>query len=30
MEIRDTDGVTVLPVNTVGELWCKGPQVVEG
>jgi long-chain acyl-CoA synthetase len=30
MEIRDLDGVTVLPVNTVGELWCKGPQVVQG
>ncbi len=30
MEIRDTDGVTVLPIDEVGELWCKGPQVVEG
>jgi long-chain acyl-CoA synthetase len=30
MEVRDTDGVTVLPVGAVGELWCKGPQVVKG
>jgi len=30
MEIRDpADGVTVLPVGTVGELWVKGPQVVK-
>jgi long-chain acyl-CoA synthetase len=31
MQIRDpADGRTVLPVNAVGELWCKGPQVVKG
>jgi len=30
MQIRDpADGTTVLPVNAVGELWCKGPQVVK-
>ena len=30
MQIRDpADGVTVLPVGTVGELWVKGPQVVK-
>jgi long-chain acyl-CoA synthetase len=31
MQIRDpADGKTVLPPNAVGELWCKGPQVVKG
>ncbi len=31
MQIRDpADGVTVLPVGAVGELWVKGPQVVKG
>ena len=31
MQVRDpADGVTVLPVGAVGELWCKGPQVVVG
>ncbi|MGZ6017581.1 MAG: class I adenylate-forming enzyme family protein [Phenylobacterium sp.] len=31
MQIRDpADGKTVLPVGAVGELWCKGPQVVKG
>jgi len=31
MQIRDpADGVTVLPPGAVGELWCKGPQVVVG
>ena len=31
MQIRDpADGTTVLPVNAVGELWVKGPQVVKG
>jgi long-chain acyl-CoA synthetase len=31
MQIRDpADGRTVLPLNAVGELWCKGPQVVKG
>ena len=31
MQIRDpADGVSVLPAGAVGELWCKGPQVVKG
>jgi len=31
LQIRDpADGVTVLPVGAVGELWCNGPQVVKG
>jgi long-chain acyl-CoA synthetase len=31
MQIRDpADGKTVLPAGAVGELWCKGPQVVKG
>ncbi len=31
MQIRDpADGKTVLATNAVGELWCKGPQVVKG
>jgi long-chain acyl-CoA synthetase len=31
MQIRDpVDGRTVLPTGAVGELWCKGPQVVKG
>ncbi|WP_293904643.1 class I adenylate-forming enzyme family protein [Phenylobacterium sp.] len=31
MQIRDpADGVTLLPEGAVGELWCKGPQVVKG
>ncbi len=31
MQIRDpADGRTILPVGAVGELWCKGPQVVKG
>jgi long-chain acyl-CoA synthetase len=31
MQIRDpADGVTLLPTGAVGELWCKGPQVVKG
>ncbi|PZQ61570.1 MAG: fatty acid--CoA ligase [Phenylobacterium zucineum] len=30
MQIRDpADGKTVLPAGAVGELWCKGPQVVK-
>ena len=29
LQIRDVaDGVTVLPANTLGELWARGPQVV--
>jgi long-chain acyl-CoA synthetase len=31
LQIRDpVDGVTVLPVGAVGELWSNGPQVVKG
>jgi long-chain acyl-CoA synthetase len=31
LQIRDAaDGVTVLPVGTVGELWCNGPQMMKG
>ena len=31
LQIRDArDGVTVLPIGTVGELWARGPQVVKG
>ena len=31
MQIRDPgDGVSILPVGTVGELWVRGPQVVRG
>ena len=31
MHVRDpADGKTVLPAGSVGELWCKGPQVVKG
>ena len=31
MQIRDpADGVTILAQGVVGELWCKGPQVVKG
>ena len=31
MQIRDpADGATLLPTGAVGELWCKGPQVVKG
>jgi len=31
LQIRDpVDGVTVLPVGAVGELWANGPQVVKG
>ncbi|WP_332771532.1 class I adenylate-forming enzyme family protein [Phenylobacterium sp.] len=31
MHVRDpADGVTILPAGSVGELWCKGPQVVKG
>ena len=30
LQIRDpADGVTVLPANTLGELWARGPQVVK-
>ncbi len=30
LEIRAEDGVTVLPPNTVGELWARGPMIVRG
>ncbi|WP_082813265.1 class I adenylate-forming enzyme family protein [Sphingopyxis terrae] len=30
LEIRDDDGVTVLPTGTVGELWARGPMIVKG
>jgi acyl-CoA synthetase (AMP-forming)/AMP-acid ligase II len=30
LEIRADDGVTVLPPNTVGELWARGPMIVRG
>jgi long-chain acyl-CoA synthetase len=30
LEIRAEDGVTVLPPNTVGELWARGPMIVAG
>jgi long-chain acyl-CoA synthetase len=31
MHVRDpADGKTILPAGSVGELWCKGPQVVKG
>jgi acyl-CoA synthetase (AMP-forming)/AMP-acid ligase II len=30
LEIRDEDGVTVLPTGEVGELWARGPMIVKG
>ena len=30
MKIMSLDGITQLAVGEVGELWCKGPQVVKG
>ncbi|MES2095844.1 MAG: class I adenylate-forming enzyme family protein [Pseudomonadota bacterium] len=30
LEIRADDGVTVLPVGDVGELWARGPMIVKG
>jgi long-chain acyl-CoA synthetase len=31
MHVRDpADGKTILPQGSLGELWCKGPQVVKG
>ncbi len=30
LEVRDEDGVTVLPTNTIGELWARGPMIVKG
>lgn len=30
LEIRDDDGVTVLPTETNGELWARGPMIVKG
>ncbi len=30
IEVRADDGVTVLPPDTVGELWARGPMIVSG
>ena len=30
LEIRGDDGVTVLPIGDIGELWARGPMVVKG
>ncbi|MEH3048031.1 class I adenylate-forming enzyme family protein [Sphingomonas adhaesiva] len=30
LEVRDEDGVTVLPTDTIGELWARGPMIVKG
>ncbi|WP_238550651.1 class I adenylate-forming enzyme family protein [Blastomonas sp. AAP53] len=30
LKIMDADGVTEMPVGTVGELWARGPQIVKG
>jgi len=30
LEIRDDDGVTPLPVGSIGELWARGPMIVAG
>lgn len=30
IEVRADDGVTVLPPDTVGELWARGPMIVRG
>ena len=30
LEIRDDDGLTVLPTGEVGELWARGPMIVKG
>ncbi|HEX7694975.1 MAG TPA: class I adenylate-forming enzyme family protein [Sphingomonas sp.] len=30
LEIRAEDGVTVLPIGEVGELWARGPMIVKG
>ncbi len=30
LQIRAEDGVTVLPADTVGELWARGPMIVSG
>jgi long-chain acyl-CoA synthetase len=30
VEIRAEDGVTVLPVDTIGEVWTRGPMIVSG
>ena len=30
LEIRGEDGVTVLPVGAIGELWARGPMIVAG
>ena len=30
LEIREDDGITVLPVGEIGELWARGPMIVKG
>jgi long-chain acyl-CoA synthetase len=30
LEIRGEDGVTILPVGAIGELWARGPMIVAG
>jgi len=30
IEVRADDGVTILPPDTIGELWARGPMVVKG
>ncbi len=30
IEVRGKDGTTVLPSNTIGELWARGPMIVKG
>jgi long-chain acyl-CoA synthetase len=30
IEVRGRDGVTVLPPDTIGELWARGPMIVSG
>lgn len=30
LQIRDADGETVLPHETIGELWARGPMIVKG
>lgn len=30
LEVRAEDGVSILPVGTIGELWARGPMIVKG